>query len=65
MPTRPNPLLPIGAPVVQPSTVTLASGTLVEPNGITPNRRIGEQRPQPRPKPMKLNLTKTNPLQVT
>lgn len=64
MPTRPNPLLPIGAPVVQPSAVTLPSGTRVEPNGITPNRMVGEQLPQPRSKPMKLNLTKTNPLKV-
>lgn len=65
MPVRDNPLLPIGAPVIQPSAVTMPSGSLVQPNLVQPNRTIGQPMPQPRPKPAKLNMTKTHPLAIT
>ncbi|NBQ70222.1 MAG: hypothetical protein EBU46_15875 [Nitrosomonadaceae bacterium] len=65
LPTRENPLLPVGAPVIQPAAVTMPSGSLVQPNQTAPNRTIGQPLPQPRPKPAKLNMTKTHPLAIT
>ena len=63
-PQRPNPLLPVGALVVQPAEVTMPSGSVLKPNLMKPSRQIGQAMPMPQPKPPKLNMTKTHPLEI-